>query len=100
MASDHILRYCRDSHLDSLTYLEAGKAEVLEIVCPEGSRAVGVPMHRLNLPRGTLVGAIVRRERVVIPRGNDIIRAGDTVIVLTRAAGRAFVERLFRPGVR
>jgi trk system potassium uptake protein TrkH len=59
VASDHILRYCRQSELQSLTVLQDGQAEVLELLAREGSRAVGTPLRRLNLPRGALIGAIV-----------------------------------------
>lgn len=96
VASDHILRYSRETELKSLTILEDGKAEVLEFIAVAGSRGVGVPMHRINLPRGALVGAIVHRDKVIIPRGNDVIHEGDTVILLTKASARPAVERLFK----
>ncbi|TNE86515.1 MAG: Trk system potassium transporter TrkA [Deltaproteobacteria bacterium] len=96
VASDHILRYSRETELKSLTILEDGKAEVLEFIATAGSRGVGVPMHRINLPRGALIGAVVHRDRVIIPKGDDIIHEGDTVILLTKASARPAVERLFK----
>ena len=99
VASDHILRYSRRTRLKSLTKLQDGKAEVLEIDAVHGSRAVGTPLRQLNLPRGALIGAIVHDDRVVIPRGNDQISAGDSVIVLVTKGARSTVERLFRPGL-
>jgi len=99
VASDHILRYCRQTELQSLTVLQNGQAEVLELMAREGSRAIGTPLSRLNLPRGALIGAIVRPDGVLVPRGDDEIREGDTVVVLATSAARATVERLFRPGL-
>ena len=32
----------------------------------------------------------------IIPSGNDVIHEGDTVILLTKAAARPAVERLFK----
>ena len=101
VASDHVLRYSRQSEIKSLTVIEDGKAEVLELVATAGSRAVGVPIksQQLNFPRGALLCAIISKERVTIPRGDDVIAAGDTVIVLTTRSARAAVQRLFKPRV-
>ena len=96
VASDHILRYVHHTELKSLTLLEDGKAEVLELSAHPGSRVVGIPVRRMNMPRGSLLAAILHRDSVVIPRGDDMIRAGDTVIVLTTQAARPAVHRLFQ----
>jgi trk system potassium uptake protein TrkA len=96
VASDHILRYARAAEVRSLTRLEDGKAEVVELAVPDGSRAIGVPLKRLSLPRGALIAVIVRKDKVLVPRGDDTIERGDAVIVLTTAAARGSVERLFR----
>lgn len=99
VAADHILRYCRPEELKSLTVLQNGQAEVLELLARRGSRSVGVPLRRLKLPRGALVGAIVRDDGVIVPRGDDEIREGDSVVILATSGARATVERLFRPGL-
>lgn len=99
VASDHIMRYCRESELQSLTQLENGQAEVLEFRAREGARALGVPLRRMKIPRGALLAGIVHNDQVVIPGGDDVVQSGDTVIVLTTAAVRASVERLFRPRI-
>ena len=97
VASDHILRYCRGGGVESLTQLEGGQAEVLELRVDRGSRAVGVPLRRLGLPRGTLLCAIVHGDEVVVPRGDDALAAGDVAVVLVTTAARASVLRLFLP---
>ena len=98
-ASDHILRFCRRTELKSLTSLKNGQAEVVEITAREGSRVVDTPIRQLSLPRGALIGAIVHDDKVLVPRGDDVVHRGDTVIVLVTASARAAVERLFRPGL-
>ncbi len=99
VASDRILRFGRQSNLQSLTELNGGQAEVLEIKAAHGSRAAGTPLRQLSLPRGALIGAIVNNEQVIIPNGNSQIQVGDSVIVLVTKGARSTVERLFRPGV-
>jgi trk system potassium uptake protein TrkA len=97
VASDHILRFSRTAEVHSLTVLENGQAEVVEVAAMRGCRVLGVPLKRMNLPRGALLGAIVHEDQVVIPRGDDEVRQGDTVILLTTEEARPTVERLFRP---
>ncbi|MCK6507669.1 Trk system potassium transporter TrkA [Myxococcota bacterium] len=95
-ASDHILKWVRQTELKSLTILEGGQAEILELEATAGSRVVGTPIKRLNFPRGAILGAIVSRGAARVPRGEDVITPGDTVVVLTTASTRSQVERLFR----
>jgi len=95
-ASEQILRFARQVELKSLTIREGGQAEILEMVAGPGSRVVGTPIARLNIPRGALIATIVHGDRVIIPRGGDVIHEGDTVVVLTTAAVRRDVERLFK----
>ncbi len=96
VASDHILRWVRQTELKSLTILEGGQAELLELEASEGSRVLGTPIRRLNFPRGAILGAIVSQGTARVPRGDDLIQAGDTVVVLTTSATRSQVERLFK----
>ncbi len=46
------------------------------------SPAADKEIVELGLPRDATVVAVVRQERVVVPRGDTLIRAGDEVIVL------------------
>jgi trk system potassium uptake protein TrkA len=98
VASDHVLRYARQTDVKSLTFLEDGKAEVLEMEAMEGCRAVGIPIRsqQMSFPRGALIGAIVGPDRVIIPRGDDVIHPGDTVIVLATRDSRSAAARLFK----
>ncbi len=96
IAAEHVLRYCRQEELRSLTVLEGGQAEVMEFCAPADCRALGIPLHSLPLPRGATVCAIISGGRVVIPGGADQIQANDLVIVLATEAAYRGVTRLFR----
>ncbi len=96
VASDHVLRYCRQTELQSLTVLEGGQAEILELVTQDGSRIADTPVRRIAMPRGALLCAILKGDRVVIPRGDDVVAIGDTVVVLSTPAARKGVARLFK----
>lgn len=96
VASNQVLKYVREGTVERLAVLEGGEAEVLELRAEEGSRVVGQPIHRLNLPRGTLIAAVVHGTEVTVPRGEHVIEGGDTVVCLVTGQSRSTVERLFQ----
>jgi Trk K+ transport system NAD-binding subunit len=49
----------------------------------------------MGLPRGSLLAGIVHDDQVIIPRGDDVVQAGDTVIVLLTESARPIIERVF-----
>jgi trk system potassium uptake protein TrkA len=65
-----------------LLSFEGGKAKLAEVTLAAGSPAADKEIVELGLPRSSTVVAIVRNERVVVPRGDTLIRVGDEVIVL------------------
>jgi trk system potassium uptake protein len=62
-----------------------GRVKLIGFYVPQSSPFVDRKLLSFGDMRGkALVGAIVRGERVVIPRGDDIIRDGDLVYVVVR----------------
>ena len=46
-------------------------------------------------PDGVIVGAIVRGNEVIIPRGDTVTRANDLVVIFARSDAVKRVEKLF-----
>ena len=65
-----------------LLAFEGGKAKLCEVTLADGSPAADKEIVELGFPRDATVVAIVRDERVVVPRGDTILRSGDEVLVL------------------
>ena len=65
-----------------LLSFEGGKAKLAEVTLAADSPAADKEIVELGLPRDATVVAVVRQERVVVPRGDTLIRVGDEVIVL------------------
>jgi trk system potassium uptake protein TrkA len=51
----------------------------------ETSAIVNVPLSEVNFPKGSIVGAIVRGDEIIIPRGDSVIRPKDRLIIFVLA---------------
>jgi trk system potassium uptake protein TrkA len=90
-----ILQYVRRGRIRSVHSLSEGFGELIEAEALETSSLVGVPIKEARLPEGVLIGAIVRGNRIVIPRGDTVVRAGDRVVIFATTNAVKKVERLF-----
>lgn len=82
-------------------HLFAGEdAEAFELVAPERSPLLGIPLKDAKLPKGSLAALIVRDGEIRIPHGGDAIQAGDRVVVFCRRGTVAALERLVDPSLR
>ncbi len=95
---DDIMRSIHHKDISGIYILEEGKGQAMEFVIRGKSQAVGVPLARLKLPKQTLVGAIVRKDDVIIPHGNDSIEIGDRIVVLTAHTDFEEIKKLFTTG--
>ena len=69
--------------------------EVIEAEVLETSSLIGVPLREAQLPDGVIVGAVVRRDKVLIPRGDTVIRAHDLVVIFAATHAVKKIEKLF-----
>ena len=90
-----ILEHIRRGRIHSVHTLQGGNAEVIEADAMESSPVIGVPLKEARLPRGVLVGALVRSKEVIIPRGEETIERGDRVIIFSPHDAIKKVEKLF-----
>jgi trk system potassium uptake protein TrkA len=95
MIADHILRFIRLGNVMAVAGMYGDRAEVLEAKTGPDSGIVGKPLSKVKLPRGVLVGAVVRGgEEVIVPRGDDTILPGDTVVLFCLTEMRPRIEKL------
>ncbi|MEM8934306.1 MAG: TrkA C-terminal domain-containing protein, partial [Acidobacteriota bacterium] len=66
-------------------------------VLAPASPAAGCTLAEIRPPRGIIVGAVARGERVFVPRGGDRLDVGDTVILFVQQVHLPTVQLLF-PG--
>jgi trk system potassium uptake protein len=90
-----ILGFVRRGSVLSVAALRGTTAEAIEFDVSARFPFAGQPLSGVSFPSGTLIGAIVRGRRVVIPRGSDALRVGDRVIAVVLPEALARVERIF-----
>jgi trk system potassium uptake protein TrkA len=64
-----------------LLAFEGGRVRLSEVTLAE-SPADGKEIVQLGLPRDSTVVAVLRQDRVVVPRGDTVLYDGDEVVVL------------------
>ena len=77
-----------------LLQLGRGMASLVEITLAEGSPAAGRPISALDLSRDTSIVAIVRNDRLVVPRGDTALKIGDEILALVTNGAEDHVRRL------
>ena len=62
--------------------LADGKAEAVEFNVKPDSKVINIPLKDLQTKKGILIAGIIRGHKTVIPAGNDMIVAGDNVVII------------------
>ncbi len=73
----------RGSNVLTLYRLVNDRVEALEFNAKKPKRIYDKPLKELKLKENCLVACIIRENEVIIPNGNDSIKLGDNVIVVT-----------------
>ncbi|MBQ4343535.1 MAG: Trk system potassium transporter TrkA [Erysipelotrichaceae bacterium] len=93
ITANSILQYVRamenasGNNVETLYRIINGKAEALAFKIKETSDVVGIPFEKMSLKKNLLICCIVRKNKIITPRGKDMIMVGDTVIVVTTNQG-------------
>jgi trk/ktr system potassium uptake protein len=77
-----------------LLQLQGGEARLVEVTLATDSPADGKPIVELGIPRDATVVAVIRKDHVIVPRGDTILYAGDEVIALVTPESEAEVTGL------
>jgi trk system potassium uptake protein TrkA len=75
-----------------------GEARLVEVTLAEDSPALGLPLSEVNMPRDATIVAVVRNQRVVVPRGDTVLHASDEVIALVTDESEEPVKALLIGG--
>ncbi|HEY1828734.1 MAG TPA: NAD-binding protein [Acidimicrobiales bacterium] len=78
-----------------LLQFQGGAAHLVEVTLAEDSPANGTAIADLDFPRDGTVVAVVRSDRLIVPRGETVLQSGDEVLVLATADAEDAVTALF-----
>ena len=90
-----VLRYARSGQILSIAPVLDGLGEFLEFLAPKGAPIVGVEIKQVGFPSNANICGVVDAKGAFVPRGDDVIEAGDRVIVFTTPDNRKKVEKFF-----
>ena len=93
-----ILKYLRRGDIISVTVFDDDRAEMLELLAQPGSTAVNKELRHIRFPSGSVIGAVMRDDKVIVPDGNFRIKAHDRLMVFSMLKSIHKIERLFVRG--
>lgn len=93
VTAEEIVRFAHDPRVLQLAMLEGDRYEVLDITVRGDSELVGTPFRDLPMT-GSLIGAIVRDGKAIIPHGDDVLLPGDRAIIFSESSRIPLVERV------
>jgi trk system potassium uptake protein len=94
-AVNAILTHVRRGSVLAVATLKGTRAEGIEFNVSTRFPYIDMPLSAVRLPKGSLIGAIVRGDHAIIPGGDDEIRPGDRVVVFVVPEALRKVEDLF-----
>ena len=91
-----ILKHIHKGTIESAYTIHDGEYEVIEAEIIETSELINKELKNANLPDDIRIGAILREEKVIIPRSNFIFQKDDRVVFLAKKDSISIVESIFR----
>ena len=85
-----------ETNIGILATVEQGKAEVLDIEIPENFETK--KLMELKLPTRAVICMVNRKNRVIIPKGDTLIMAGDEVLIFTKNEDAQKIKDFFKVG--
>ena len=94
-----ILRHIRHGRVRAVYSIGDAEAEVIEAQVMSTSPITGKKIADIDFPEGVLVGAIMKDNKVVRPRGDTRIDEGDVIVLFAMPDDVLEVERLLQVSI-
>ncbi len=96
ITASYITRFTLDAEVTDIKCLSSVDADALEFIAKEGTPVTRKPIKNLKMPKGAIIGGIVRGEEGYIAVGDFQIKAGDKVVVFSLPKAVHKVTALFK----
>lgn len=94
-AVNAILRRVRRGRVMTVASLSGIEAEAIEFVVGPTSRIANQALRDVAFPKEGVIATILRDDDIILPRGADVLRPGDDVIVFAMPEAIPEIEALF-----
>ncbi len=101
LVAEIIVKYVRakknslGSNIETLYYMYDERVEALEFNISSNSDFLNIPLKNLKLKKRLLIASITRNGRAIIPGGDDVLKLGDSVIIVTTNKGYSELNDIF-----
>ena len=91
-----ILKHIHKGTIETAYTIMNGEYEVIEAEIIETSELINKELKNSNLPEEIRIGAVLRDDKVIIPRSDFVFQKDDKVVFLARKDSISVVENIFR----
>ena len=91
-----ILKHIHKGTIETAYTILNGEYEVIEAEIIETSELINKELKNSNLPEEIRIGAVLRDDKVLIPRSNFVFQKDDRVVFLAKKDSISVVENIFR----
>lgn len=92
------LKNALENPVETLYKIIGDRAEAVEFIANQSTRFLDKPLKDIKLVQGVLVAAIVRKNEIIIPHGKDVIKQGDSVILIAKDKQFSDFNDIIAPG--
>ncbi|MDC0854961.1 Trk system potassium transporter TrkA [Candidatus Pelagibacter sp.] len=91
-----ILKHIHKGTIETAYTILNGEYEVIEAEIIETSELINKELKNSNLPDEIRIGAVLREDKVIIPRSSFVFQKDDRVVFLAKKDSISVVENIFR----
>jgi len=91
-----ILKHVHKGTIETAYTILNGEYEVIEAEIIETSELINKELKKSNLPDEIRIGAVLRKDEIIIPRSSFVFQKEDVVILLAKRDQLPVVENMFR----
>ncbi len=91
-----ILKHVHKGTIETAYTIMNGEYEVIEAEIIETSELINKELKNSNLPEEIRIGAVLRGDKIIIPRSNFVFLKEDKVVFLAKKDSISVVENIFR----
>jgi len=88
--------YIQEQEVAAIASVPGMDAHIVEYIVEAGDKITKKDLRSTSFPRGAILGAVMRQDEFIVPKGETHLQAGDRVVVFALRTALAAVEKLFK----